>query len=72
VFAGLAQRGKGSRGWFYGFKGHWVINDQGEWLAFCLTPGTVDDRQPVKKLVRKLWGKLLGDRGYSSQEWFEP
>src|SRR5437588_205863 len=37
VLAGLAQRGKSSRGWFYGFKLHLVINDQAELLAFCLT-----------------------------------
>ena len=30
VFTGLARRGKGSMGWFYGFKLHLVINDQGE------------------------------------------
>jgi hypothetical protein len=71
VFAGLARRGKGSMGWFYGFKLHLAINDRGELLAFCLTPGNVDDRQPVRKLVRKLWGKLFGDRGYISQELFE-
>src|SRR3982750_616684 len=71
VFAGLAQRGKGSMGWFYGFKIHFVINDQGELLGFCLTPGNTDDRRPVAKLVRPLWGKLFGDRGYLSQELFE-
>jgi Transposase DDE domain len=71
VFAGLAQRGKGSMGWFYGFKLHLVINDQGELLGVCLTPGNVDDRRPVKKLVRQLWGKLFGDRGSISQELFE-
>jgi transposase len=71
VFAGLAQRGKGSMGWFYGFKLHVVINEQGELLAFSLTPGHRDDRRPVKKLVRQLWGKLFGDRGYISQELFE-
>jgi transposase len=71
VFAGLAQRGKSSMDWFYGFKLHLVINDQGELLACCLTPGNVDDRRPVKKLVRRLWGKLFGDRGYLSQELFE-
>ncbi len=49
VFAGLAQRGKGSLGWFYGFKLHLVINEQGELLAFALTPGNRDDRRPVKK-----------------------
>jgi transposase len=71
VFAGLARRGKGSRGWFYGFQRHLVINEQGEWLAFSLTPGNCDDRRPVRKLVRKLWGKLFGDRGYISQDLFE-
>ena len=73
VFAGLAPRGKGSMGWFYGFKRHLVINEQGELLAFTLTPGTgnTDDRRPVAKLVRQLWGKLFADRGYISQELFE-
>src|SRR5436305_5996346 len=71
VFAGLAQRGKGSMGWFYGFKLHLVIHEQGEVLGLTLTPGQVDDRRPVAKLVRQLWGKLFGDRGYLSQELFE-
>jgi Transposase DDE domain len=71
VFAGLARRGKGSMGWFYGFKLHLVINEQGELLGITLTPGQVDDRRPVAKLVRQLWGKLFGDRGYLSQELFE-
>jgi Transposase DDE domain len=71
VFAGLAQRGKGSRGWFYGFKLHLVINEQGELRGLTLTPGQIDDRRPVRKLVRRLWGKLFGDRGYISQELFE-
>ena len=72
VFAGLARRGKGSRGWFYGFKLHLVINEQGERLGLTITPGNGDDRRPVRKLVRQLWGKLFGDRGYLSQELFEP
>jgi Transposase DDE domain len=71
VFAGLAQRGKGSMGWFYGFKLHLVINDRGEVLGLTLTPGNTDDRRPVAKLVRQLWGKLFGDRGYLGQELFE-
>lgn len=70
VFAGRAQRGKTSVGWFFGFKLHLVVNDRGELLAFCLTPGNVDDRRPVPKLlaqVRRRFGKLFGDRGYISQ-----
>ena len=67
VFAGRARRGKTSTGWFYGFKLHLVVNDRGELLALCLTPGNVDDRQPVPKLARRLFGKLFGDKGYLSQ-----
>ncbi|MGZ3640063.1 MAG: IS982 family transposase, partial [Ktedonobacterales bacterium] len=67
VFAVDARRGKTSVGWFYGFKLHLVVNDRGELLTFCLTPGNVDDRRPVPRLVRRLFGKLFGDRGYISQ-----
>src|SRR5436305_249777 len=67
VFDGRAARGKTSVGWFYGFKLHLVVNDQGELLAFCLTPGNVDDRHPVPKLAKGLVGKLFGDKGYLSQ-----
>jgi hypothetical protein len=67
VFAGRAARGKTSVGWFYGFKLNLVVNDQGELLAFCLTPGNVDDRPPVPKLVKQLFGNLFADKGYLSQ-----
>ena len=67
VFAGLAKRGHTSIGWFYGFELHLVLNDQGELLQVCLTPGHVDDRQPVPRLVKRLFGKLFGDKGYLSQ-----
>jgi transposase len=61
-----ARRGKTSVGWFYGFKLHLVVNDRGELLALCLTPGNVDDRRPVPRLARRLFGKLFGDKGYIS------
>lgn len=71
VFAQLAQRGKGSMGWFFGFKLHLVVNDCGELLACQITPGNVDDREPVPALSRRLFGKLIADRGYISQALFE-
>jgi hypothetical protein len=71
VFAGLAGRGKTSTGWFFGFKLHLVINDRGELLNVQLTPGNVDDRKPVPKLVRKLFGKIFGDKGYISQPLYD-
>jgi hypothetical protein len=68
VFRADAARGKTSVGWFYGFKLHLVVNDRGELLAFCLTRGNVDDRRPAPRLVRRLFGRLFGDRGYISRE----
>lgn len=67
VFAGLAECGKTSTSWFYSFKLHLIVNDRGELLSFCITPGNVDDRKPVPRLVKKLFGKLFGDKGYLSQ-----
>ena len=71
VFAGIAQRGKGSMGWFYGLKLHLIVNDCGELLACQITPGNVDDREPVPTLSRRLFGKLIADRGYISRALFE-
>jgi hypothetical protein len=67
VFKGMAARGKTSMGWFYGFKLHVIVNDEGELLACRLTPGNVDDRPPVGRLAAGLGGQLFGDRGYISQ-----
>lgn len=64
VFKGLAGRGKSSTGWFYGFKLHLVINHVGELMNVFISAGNHDDRKPVLDLVRKLKGKLLGDKGY--------
>ena len=66
VFAADARRGKTSIGWFFGFKLHLAVNDRGELLACCLTPGNVDDRKPVPQMVKRFRGKLIGDRGYIS------
>jgi len=67
VFAQVAERGKSSIDWFFGFKLHLIVNDQGELLAFHLTPGNVDDRKPVPRMAKELFGKLFGDRGYISK-----
>ncbi|WP_038251322.1 IS982 family transposase [Xenorhabdus nematophila] len=67
VFKGMAQRGKTSMGWFYGFKLHLIVNHHGEILALKVTPGNVDDREPVRELSKELVGMLYGDKGYLSQ-----
>ena len=71
VFKDTARRGKTSMGWFYGFKLHLTCNDLGELLSCALTPGNVDDRAPVPNLVKRLFGKLFGDKGYISQPLFK-
>ena len=68
VFQGLAQRGKTSVDWFFGFKLHLVVNEFGQLLNVHLTPGNVDDRRPVTKLLQGLFGKIFADRGYVSQK----
>jgi hypothetical protein len=65
VFAGWATRGKTSRGWFYGFKLHRIVNDEGERLAFQRTPGHVDDRRPVPGLTKGLLGQLFCSPAWS-------
>ncbi len=73
VFKDLAQRGKSSTGWFYGFKLHLIVNESGEILAFFFTPGNVDDRNEkvMHHLTKELSGKLFGDKGYLSRQLFE-
>lgn len=58
-------------GWLYDLKLHRVINDRGELLACQITSGNVDDRKPVPALCKRLFGKLIADRGYISQNLFE-
>ena len=66
VFQNLAARGKTSVDWFFGFKLHLVVNDKGELLNCQITPGNIDDRKPVPKLLQQLFGKVIADKGYIS------
>lgn len=73
TFKGIAQRGKCSMGWFFGFKLHLICNEKGELLNFMITPGDVDDRKPLdyKAFVEMLYGKLVGDKGYIGKDLFQ-
>ncbi len=73
VFKGIAQRGKCSMGWFFGFKLHLICNEMGELLNFMITPGDVDDRKPLeyKAFVEFIYGKLVADKGYVSKNLFQ-
>ena len=73
TFKGIAQRGKCSMGWFFGFKLHLICNEKGELLNFMITQGDVDDRKPLeyKAFVNLIYGKLVGDKGYIGKNLFE-
>lgn len=70
VFKGIAEVGKSTIGWFYGFKLHLVINDKGEILNFAITQANVDDREPLRNegFLKAVFGKLFADKGYLSEK----
>jgi len=70
VFKGLAARGRTTKGWFFGFKLHVIINEKAELVRARLTQGNVDDRTVVPLMTESLQGLLFGDKGYISQELF--
>jgi hypothetical protein len=69
TFKGIAEVGKSTMGWFFGFKLHLIINDKGEILSFYLTKGNVDDRdaKAITNMTQEIFGKLFGDKGYISK-----
>lgn len=70
VFKGIAEIGKTTKGWFYGFKLHLICNHHGELVSCRITPGNVDDRTPIPEMTQDLLGKLFGDKGYISKTLF--
>jgi hypothetical protein len=72
VFKGIAQRGKTSMGWFYGFKLHIICNEKGEILNFVFTTGNGDDRAPLTatNLLKGIIGKLVEYKRYIGESLF--
>ena len=75
TFKYIAERGKSSMGWFYGFKLHFIINNKGELMNFKLTKGNVFDNTVIEDLVKynnnnnkQKSNKLFGDKGYICKE----
>lgn len=66
TFKGLANWGKTSVGWFYGFKYHILINHRGELLRFYFTKASVSDNNAkvLFFLTKGLQGSLFADKGY--------
>jgi hypothetical protein len=59
VFDGVAKGGKGTMGWFYGFKLHLLINHIGEIISLKITPGNTNDRTPIPELCKNLYGSYM-------------
>ena len=70
VFKGIGTIGKSTMGWFFGFKLHIVVNQNGELLNVVVTRGNTDDRTPVHKLLKSFSGKIYADKGYISKDLF--
>lgn len=70
VFKDLATKGKTSVGYFFGFKLHVLLNTKGEIIQLVISPGHTDDRFPLRDMLKDITAKLIGDKGYISQELF--
>lgn len=68
TFKDIAQRGRTSVGWFFGFKLHITINQMGEIMNLNVTKGNISDSKATKSITKNLFGKLFGDKGYLGKE----
>jgi transposase len=60
---------KSTKGWFFGFKLHAIVNQQGLVIGAIFTPANTDDRDPALALAWATDGGLaLGDLGYRGEE----
>lgn len=71
VFKNLAERGKSTMGWFFGFKLHIIINHKGQIMAIKISKGNADDRKFAEELTSNLKGLVAADKGYISKELFK-
>ena len=66
VFKGIAQRGKCSMGWFFGFKLHLICNEMGELLNFMITremwtTGNRWNTRPLWSSYTESWSQTKGN-----------
>jgi len=73
TFEGIAEIGKSTMGWFFGFKLHIAVNEKGELCGANLSKGNVDDRNEnvLDSVLNLVSGKLYADKGYISKKLFE-
>jgi hypothetical protein len=66
----LAALGKTTKGWFFGFKLHAIVDERGNLVRVKITSGNTDDRAVVDDMTKNINGLLFGDKGYISKELF--
>ena len=64
VAKGIAERGKTSKGWFYGFKLHGVCDANGLLKSIFFTSGEVHDNKTLYDLLKDIRGMFYCDSGY--------
>jgi hypothetical protein len=70
TFDDIAQYGRTSVSWFFGFKLHIVINDRGKLMAFKITRGNQHDAQAGESILQYSKGTTFGDKAYISKQLF--
>ena len=65
TFKGIAQRGKCSMGWFFGFKLHLICNEKGELLNFMITPGSMANLSVTKDISARICFSVSLWTGYN-------
>jgi hypothetical protein len=53
---------------YYGFRDHLVVSSIGVITAATFTAANIDERDACPELVEKIYGLLLGDKGYMRPE----
>lgn len=73
VFKGIADRGKSSTGWFFGFKVFLIINQYGQIMNCQLTKASKADNNFdwMLKFFKGLKGVVFTDKGFISAKAFE-
>jgi hypothetical protein len=57
--------------YYYGLRGHPVINLKAQVVAFPVSSANADERDALFDIINKISGILLGDKGFISREWKE-
>lgn len=66
VAKGYTDWGKNHQGWWYGFKLHVAIDENGNFAAIWFTPANESDSQQISKLVDDNTDIAIGDGGYNA------